>query len=606
MKKTDDNTLLRLLAAVIAGLGILAILVVCLIKYVPTGKHMSDEDYFGILGENEAAVIVQDHIAQERALILDGSVYIDYTLVQRELNPRFHWDASAGLLLFTTAEQIFEFAPNETAYTVDGENFDAGYEVLKTTSAGMFLSANFMQQYSDLKCEVFDAPPRVMVTPGSKEIVTARVRHGSAVRYQGGIKSPILTKVESGTTVTVLDQMKKWSQIVTPDGYIGYVRNRCLSSDLETVVTETYYRGEYPSIHREGRVNLVWHQIDYPEMNAELEEDIAAMSGVNVISPTWYFLSDSEGGIESFADASYLKKAHDAGLQVWALISNFSENVSTTALLASRQARQKVQNYLVAQALEIGFDGINIDFEGISQEAGYDYAQFMRELSILCRKNQIILSVDVPVPMDFSRHYHRDELGAVCDYVVVMGYDEHYAGSDIAGSVASMDFEITGIENMLLEVPKEKLISGIPFYSRLWYTQTLEDGTQQVTSEAVSMARAAQLPADHGVTSVYDESTGQQYAEWTDEQGRFCQIWLEDEASVAARASLVSQYDLGGIAAWVLGSETDNIWPVIQENIGQTAQENAGQEAQENAGQEAQENIGQEAQEDIGQTDTPQ
>ncbi len=564
----SDNRVFRLLAAVIAGLGILAILVVCIVKYTPSNKRMSAEDYFGALGENEAAVIVQDHVAQERALILDGSAYIDYTLVQRELNPRFHWDASAGLLLFTTAEQIFEFAPNSTAYTVDGESFDAGYEVLKTTSAGMFLSANFLQQYSDLKCETFDAPPRVFVTFGSTEITTARLKHDGAVRYRGGIKSPILTKVTAGTQVTVLEQMQKWSQIVTPDGYIGYVKNSRLEKESEKVTTETYYHAEYPSIHQEGRVNLVWHQIDYPEMNAEIKKDIKGMTGVNVISPTWYFLSDNEGNVQSFADAAYVKRAHKAGLQVWALVSNFSENVSTTAVLASRQARQTLQNYLVNQALELGFDGINIDLEGIAQEAGYDYAQFMRELSILCRKNQIVLSVDVPVPMDFSRHYHRDELGAVCDYVIVMGYDEHYAGSDLVGSVASMNFEITGIQNMLTEVPKEKLISGIPFYSRLWYTQTNEDGTSQVTSEAVSMARADEILAAAGVSPVYDESTGQQYAEWTDEQGRLCQIWLEDEDSVAARAALVGEYDLGGIAEWVLGNQKDSVWEAIRSGIG--------------------------------------
>ena len=546
----SDNRIFRLLAAVIAGLG------------------MSAEDYFGTLGENEAAVIVQDHVARERALILDGSAYIDYTLVQRELNSRFHWDASAGLLLFTTAEQIFEFAPNSTAYTVDGESFDAGYEVLKTTSAGMFLSANFLQQYSDLKCETFDAPPRVFVTFGSTEITTVRLKHDGAVRYRGGIKSPILTKVTAGTQVTVLERMQKWSQIVTPDGYIGYVKNSRLEKESEKVTTETYYHAEYPSIHQEGRVNLVWHQIDYPEMNAEIKKDIKGMTGVNVISPTWYFLSDNEGNVQSFADAAYVKRAHKAGLQVWALVSNFSENVSTTTVLASRQARQTLQNYLVNQALELGFDGINIDLEGIAQEAGYDYAQFMRELSILCRKNQIVLSVDVPVPMDFSRHYHRDELGAVCDYVIVMGYDEHYAGSDLVGSVASMNFEITGIQNMLTEVPKEKLISGIPFYSRLWYTQTNEDGTSQVTSEAVSMARADEILAAAGVSPAYDESTGQQYAEWTDEQGRLCQIWLEDEDSVAARAALVGEYDLGGIAEWVLGNQKDSVWEAIQSGIG--------------------------------------
>ncbi|MDY3250916.1 MAG: glycosyl hydrolase family 18 protein [Candidatus Choladocola sp.] len=582
----------QILAGVIAGLGLLSILVVCILKFVPTSKRMSPEEYFGIGDEQKeywmtegaeqesegnpegetvpggrALVILEDHIAQERALIFDGSAYIDYTLVQRELNSRFHWDASVGLMLFTTAEQVFEIAPNSTSYTVDGETFDAGYEILKTTSGGMFLSVNFMQQYSDLKCEMYESPSRIVVSFGSTSVTTAVLGRNTSVRYQGGIKSPVICDVPAGTEVTVLDQMENWSQIRTPDGYIGYVKNSRLKN-VEETVRETYYQGpEYTTITMEDRVNLVWHQIDYKEMNAQFAQDTENMTGVNVISPTWYFLSDSTGEILSFADAAYVEEAHEAGLQVWPLISNFSENVSTTQLLASREARQKVQNYLVNQALELGFDGINIDFEGIAQEAGYDYVQFMRELSILCRKNGIVLSVDVPVPMDFSKHYNRRELGTVCDYVIVMGYDEHYAGSDVAGSVASMDFEITGIENMLTEVPKEKLISGIPFYSRLWYTETLEDGTTRVTSEAVSMNRALQILEENGVTSVYDESTGQQYAEWTAEDGRFCQIWLEDEASVARRADLVSQYDLGGIAAWVLGNERDFVWETIREHI---------------------------------------
>ena len=582
------HRLFRLLAALITGVGFLAIIIVCFVKFMPTSKRMPSEEYFGIsgvvqqetnengelvssyggaLGENEAVIILENRVATERALILEGSAYIDYTLVQRQLNSRFHWDASVGLMLFTTADQIMEIAPNSTIYTIDGETFDAGYEIVKTTSSGMYLSANFMQQFSDLRFEIFDAPSRVVVTTGSITVTTGVLKKDTAVRYQGGIKSPIITEASEGAPVTVLEQMENWSQIRTQDGYIGYVKNNRLKEVQETV-RETYYQGTaYTSISREDRVNLVWHQINYPEMNANLEKDIAKMTGVNVISPTWYFLSDNTGEILSYADASYVEAAHAKGLQVWALISNFSPDVSTTTLLASRAARQKVQNYLVNQALELGFDGINIDFEGISQEAGYDYVQFMRELSILCRKNHIILSVDVPVPMDFSRHYNRAELGRVCDYVIVMGYDEHYAGSDIVGSVASMNFEINGIENMLMEVPKEKLVSAIPFYTRLWYTETLADGSISVTSEALGMSEAESILVQNGVTSTYDESTGQQYAEWTAADGKFCQVWLEDEESVARRAALVSQYDLAGNAAWVLGNEKDFVWEMISMNI---------------------------------------
>ena len=564
---TDKRKRFRFFAALLAGIGVLAIFIVCLVKFMPTGKHMTPEEYFGQLGETEAAVVVEDHIAQERALIQDGNVYIDYTLVERELNSRFYWDASASLLLFTTPTQTFEIAPNTSSYTIDGESFDAGYDILRTTSSGMFLAMNFMQQYSDLICAVYDTPSRVVVTYGSESVTTAELKGDTAVRYRGGIKSPIITEATGGSIVTVLDQMDKWSQILTADGYIGYVKNSRLKGIATTTRDTVYASPDYTSIHMDGKVNLVWHQINYAEMNSEFASDTEAVTGVNVISPTWYFLQNNEGDIESFADASYVEAAHAKGMQVWALISNFSEDVSTSTLLASRTARQKVQNYLVSQAQELGFDGINIDFEGIAQEAGYAYVQFMRELSILCRKSGIVLSVDVPVPMDFSKHYDRKELGTVCDYVIMMGYDEHYAGSDLVGSVASMDFERTGIENSLTEVPKEKLISAIPFYTRLWYTQTAEDGSTSVTSEALGMESAQQKLTENGVTSTYDEATEQQYAEWTDAEGRFCQVWLEDQDSVTKRASLVKEYELGGIAEWVLGNQQDWVWEIISANI---------------------------------------
>ncbi len=566
------NKTFRRLAAFLIVTGLLSIVIVCVRKYMPSSKWMSSDSYFGfaegttepslgVEGETVAAVIIDDHIAQERALIVNGNVYIDYTLVQSELNSRFYWDSSEALMLFTTAEQVFEIEVNTSAYTIDGESFDAGYEIVKTTSSGMFLAMNFLQQYSDLHFETYESPARVVITSGSEIVTTATVKKDAVVRYRGGIKSEILTKVSAGEQVTVIEQMDRWSQVVTSDGYIGYIKNKYLA-DLEETQRETYYQAEYTSISLDGRVNLVFHQINYAAMNDNLTEDISAMTGVNVISPTWYYLSDNSGAMTSYASADYVTEAHNAGLQVWALVSNFSDDVSTSTLLATRSSRQTIQNYLIAQALELGFDGINIDFESIPQESGYDYVQFLRELSILCRKNGIILSVDVPVPMDYSTYYNREELGIVCDYVIMMGYDEHYSGSD-AGSVASLEFEETGIQNMLLEVSAEKIISAIPFYSRVWYTETLSDETTNVTSEVVTMSEAQELLTSLGVTSAYDETTGQQYAEWTNEDGLLCQIWLEDADSVASRAALVSQYSLGGIACWRLGYETDDVWAAI-------------------------------------------
>ena len=309
-------------------------------------------------------------------------------------------------------------------------------------------------------------------------------------------------------------------------------------------------------------------------MNSQFAEDTADVTGVNVISPTWYFLADSEGEITSFADADYVKSAHKKNMQVWALISNFSADVDSTTLLASRAARQKVQNYLIGQAKEIGFDGINIDFEGIAQEAGCDYVQFIRELSILCRKNGIILSVDVPVPMDFSKYYNREELGNVCDYVIMMGYDEHYAGSD-EGSVASIGFVTNGVADTLKEVPADQIILGCPFYTRIWAETPKADDEEDttaaaaedyvpydLTSEAVGMDTVQKRLELNGATPTWSEEDGQNYAEYVND-GVTYKVWIEDAASLEKKLEVMKSNKLAGISFWKLGFETDSIWDTI-------------------------------------------
>ncbi len=571
----DINQWLKRLAIALAVIGVALIAFVCIRKFKPTSSRMDPETYFGFSseeaeptlgtdGEIVAAVVYEGTVEQERALIIEGNIYIDYNLVERDLNSRFYWDSSEGLMLFTTADQIFEIPADSSFYTIDGESFDVGYEIVKSTSSGLFLAQNFLEQYSDLSFDLYEDPARVVITKGSEKVTVAQIKKKGVVRALGGIKSVILTNVEAGEQVRMVEQTKNWTEIITADGYKGYIRNKRLIN-IEETTTETIYQSEYSSIHLDERVNLIWHQIDYPEMNENFSEDTAGMSGVNVISPTWYYLNDNDGGILSYADASYVEEAHEAGLQVWPLISNFSSDISTSIILATRQARQNVEYYLINEALTLGFDGINIDFEGVGQESGYDYVQFVRELSILCRQNGIILSVDIPVPYSFNTYYNREELGIVCDYVVMMGYDEHYVGSE-AGSVASIDFEEDGIENTLEEMPGQKLISGIPFYSRVWYTETYADGTTNVTSEIVTMDEGQQILDDLGISASYDVNTGQNYAEWTDEDGLFCQIWLEDDTSIAERAALVSQYNLGGIAAWRLKDESAGVWEIIKED----------------------------------------
>ena len=169
--------------------------------------------------------------------------------------------------------------------------------------------------------------------------------------------------------------------------------------------------------------------------------------------------------------------------------------------------------------------------------------------------------MDNPVPKDFTSHYDRAEQGRVVDYVIIMGYDEHYVGSEEAGSVASLPWVEQGIIDTLEEVPASRVINAIPFYTRLWKTQG-----GSLSSEAIGMDQAQEVISKYGVETYWDKNAGQNYGSYETEEGYF-QIWIEDAQSVAAKVKLVPKYGLAGVAQWKLGFENSSVWSVISENL---------------------------------------
>ena len=303
----------------------------------------------------------------------------------------------------------------------------------------------------------------------------------------------------------------------------------------------------------DSKVNMVWHQVTSTDANAYFADATANMTGVNVISPTWFYLTDTSGNIASIASADYVSQAHEKGLQVWGLIDNFTQEVSTTETLSSTAARQNIISQLIQAAQDVGMDGINVDFESLSEDVGTHFLEFLRELSIECHKNNL-------VPEDFTSHYDRAEQGRVVDYVIIMGYDEHYVGSE-AGSVASLPWVEQGIQDTLKEVPAKRVINAIPFYTRLWRTTG-----GNVTSEAIGMDQAQQTIAENNVETYWDKTTSQNYGKYDIDNSTY-QIWIEDAQSVAEKVKLVSKYDLAGVSAWKLGFENSGIWKVISDNL---------------------------------------
>lgn len=554
---------------VIAAAALIVILAAILIvgkvvdKYIPTDERMDSAEYYGITGEGQVPVILQDEVAPEQSMLVEGVPYLNYHTVKDSLNSRFYWDSTNQLMLYTTPTDVIKIPAGSAEYTVSGEEKSFDQIIVRLEGETPYIEADFVKQYTNMTYETLQEPDRILVTYKWGTIKQAKVKRDEDVRYQGGVKSPILTEVSKGDLVTVLEQLENWTRVATADGYIGYVRNKKLGSVKETTISNEFMEPEYTRIRKDYTINLVWHQISNMDSNYALSTDIESMTGVNTISPTWFSVASKDGTISSLADASYVETAHEKGLEVWGLVDNFNQEVDMKEVLTNTTAREKLTDQLIEAALEYQLDGLNIDFENLGEELGDAYIEFLRELSVQCRKNGLVLSSDNTVPRDFSSYYQRGEQAEVVDYFIIMGYDEHYSGSE-PGSVASLSFEKEGIEATIAEgVPADKIISGVPFYTRLWKTDT----NGEVSSEAIGMDRADATLEANGVTANWSDETSQDYAEYHDPDGALYQIWLENEASIELKAKLVPEYQLAGIAAWKLGFERSSIWDVISTNI---------------------------------------
>lgn len=519
-------------------------------KYTPTRAQMDLNEYYGNVAEGEAAIILGTEILESRGVIYEEEGYLPIEVVNNRLNKRYYWDAENQQVLYATPSEL----------TATPASQEGGQEVwLK--DGKVYLSIPFIKKYTDIDSYVYQNPSRIAVQYQFTDVNIAEASRDTYVRYRGGIKSEVLTQVKKGDSLIMMEELEDWCQVATQDGYIGYVQKKHIEEPQTVTIERDFQKEEYTYNAMDESVNLVWHQVTTAEANAGLTDAIANMTGVNVISPTWFSIQDNAGNITNIASADYVAQAHERGLQVWGLIDNFSVDISTTEVLSKTSSRQNLIKQLIEAALSVGLDGINVDFEALSEDVGVHFLEFLRELSIECHKNDLVLSVDNPVPEDFTSHYDREEQGNVVDYVIIMGYDEHYVGSEQAGSVASLPWVEKGIQDTLEEVPAERVINAIPFYTRLWRTANGE-----LSSEAIGMDQAQEVITANNVETYWDKDAGQNYGSYESE-GATYQIWLEDAQSIAAKVMLVPKYELAGVAAWKLGFENSGIWQVITENL---------------------------------------
>lgn len=540
--------------------------------YAPTKERVDLYDMYQVSGDREAAILVNNLLTGEKAILQDGEAYLSYSYTTGTWNERIYLDESERQLLYVLPDRVDSVAEGTHFSEYEGWDGDAPADALVWfyEDAICYISVNYIRQYTDIFVSVYENPGRVYIDPSSGSYETAVVSKDTQIRRLGGVKSAIVTDVAAGSQVEILDTMEDWSEVRTEDGFVGYIQNKRLGEIRQAERVSDYVEPVYTSLTKDTEVCLVWHQVFSDSDNGKLAELLSEAEGVTVISPTWFSLSDQEGNFTSLASLDYVRTAHEMGLEVWGLIDNFSSEVSTYEVLSRMTSRRALIDNLVEAAKEYELDGINIDFESIKAETGPHFIQFIRELSVACHQEGLVLSVDNYVPASGASYYRCQEQSVMADYVIVMCYDEHWRSSD-AGFTSSLPFVQSGIEDMLAMVSQRKLIAALPFYTRDWeFDASAEIGENEdplsaayvISSTAVGMEKAARLLTEAEAEVIWEEELGQYYGEY-EQDGSLHRIWLEDAVSLQKKLDVTASYDLGGIAFWKLGLEADEVWEEI-------------------------------------------
>lgn len=561
---------------IIVGLIILVLLFIVgsklIEKYTPTKEHKDLTEYYGITDDSQVAITLNNTVLENYGTIINDHVYLDYEFVHDILNSRFYWDANENILLYTTANDVISAKAEETSYSIGKSSTDYGRPIVKATADSAWVDLEFVKTYSDFTYSYYESPSRIVITNEWTDITVSTLKSNTEVRLKGGIKSPILANVKKGDVLTILEVDETWTKVCTEDGITGYVKsNKVKNTETKTLVSE-YEAETFNHKKLDKTINFLWHPVYSTAANSEISTILSSTKGVDVISPSWFKLKDNNGNISSYASSDYVTYCHDHGVDVWGMVKNLdleSSNIDVNYILTHTSTRQNLVNQIVSQAIQYDLDGINIDFEQLSEsEIGDAYIQFLRELSIKCENNDIILSTSVYTPAAYNSVYKYGEQTDFVDYICLMAYDQHYGQASGEGSVASLDWVEEGVTNSLKEgIPANQLILGMPFYTKLWkLTPTSDDNATEVSYmigfENLGLTSAKNWMNNNITSPVWLEESGQYFGEVV-KNGITYKMWLEDEASIEQKLKLMQKYELAGAAFWSSDLDNTSIWDVI-------------------------------------------
>lgn len=559
MKKRFFSTtmVLIIIAACICG----AVLAVYRSFFMPNG------DVVPAFAEGGVNVVIEGDVISGAGVsqVVDGRILIPLTIIREHIDPAIHWDAKLHKLTVTTRDRVIRMKTGNLEAYINNKPVNLNIPVAESQGA-VLVPLEFLSELYNIEIKYMEENNVVTIDFRNHEKQFAEPLSAKAVVRTGeSIFLPIVKKFSAenlgDSSLRIFGESEKWYKVRTADGAIGYIEKKYVAPGTAQAGEELPEEGGKPAwTPMAGKLSMAWEYAYNTRINLSGKQKI---EGLDIVSPTWFQVVGVDGEIKNSADAEYAKWAHDNGYKVWALFSNgFGDPEKTSGFLRNTDSRENAIRQLLAFAALYKLDGVNVDFENLLDSDRDALTQFVRELAPLVREQGMILSVDV----NTLRCYDRKALGDAADYTVLMAYDQHWSGGSEAGSVAELEWVDRTVRNFLDSVPKEKLVLGIPFYTRLWKEAPGKDGKTGLTSQALSMSAAGRIIKENNAAVNWDEPSGQFYSEYV-KDGATYKVWLEDANSVNLRTSLVQKYDLAGAAAWRLNFEVPAVWTGIVNNL---------------------------------------
>lgn len=561
-----------LLISVLAAILIIAVCIRPVIHMVTELFEPGQESLNDLfkLSKGEVALVVNDKLLEEHALKEGNEFYVPAGIASGYMDQRIYVDTVEQSLSYVTSEGVILAKAGDKNFTLGKETKTAEAPILYLKENAYYVSLSFIGQHASCYYKTYADPDRLVVMSDRETVYTmgvlakdTRVRKGPNRKYKYYVE---LNEGDRVFVETGIKEENEYMAVTTQDGISGYIPNDRLENKEEQTWKFDKQPESFAQSSMKGTVCLGWHQVMNQTSSSSLPSSMNEAGTMNVLSPTWYALNDDEGNFNSLASSSYVAAAHSAGKKVWALINDFGEDgkkIKLSKVLGITTNRNRLVNNLVASAIQYQIDGINIDFENVTKDTAGAYLQFLRELTLKCHANDLIVSVDNYTPANYNAYYDLAEQGRIVDYVILMAYDEHYKGSEESGSVSSLPFVEKGVRGVLEKVPKERVVVALPFYTRLW--KEAKDGGKP-TSEAYGMSGAESVLRANDASSQWDDTTSQYYAQFKS-SGATYKIWLEEETSLGRKLAVVKKNQVAGVAFWKLGFERAVTWTTIRDAL---------------------------------------